>query len=102
MKFTATQIAGLLEGEIEGNANAEVSKLAKIEELLLAQSQQSEEKNIIIQPEPQEEKKKSSFFKKAFISSMVTGGGIVLYVILARKSINGEPISGPPTFPDNP
>ena len=32
MKFTATQIAGLLEGEIEGNANAEVSKLAKIEE----------------------------------------------------------------------
>ncbi|MAO11568.1 MAG: UDP-3-O-(3-hydroxymyristoyl)glucosamine N-acyltransferase [Flavobacteriaceae bacterium] len=32
MKFTATQIAGLLEGEIEGNADAEVSKLAKIEE----------------------------------------------------------------------
>ncbi|UAB80715.1 UDP-3-O-(3-hydroxymyristoyl)glucosamine N-acyltransferase [Marixanthomonas sp. SCSIO 43207] len=32
MKFTATQIAGLLAGEIEGNANAEVSKLAKIEE----------------------------------------------------------------------
>ena len=33
MKFTATQIAGLLEGEIEGNADAEVSKLAKIEAL---------------------------------------------------------------------
>ncbi len=32
MKFTATQIAGLLEGEIEGNSDAEVSKLAKIEE----------------------------------------------------------------------
>ncbi|PVW13819.1 UDP-3-O-(3-hydroxymyristoyl)glucosamine N-acyltransferase [Marixanthomonas spongiae] len=32
MKFTATQIAGLLEGEIEGNEDAEVSKLAKIEE----------------------------------------------------------------------
>ena len=32
MKFTATQIAGLLEGEIEGDADAEVSKLAKIEE----------------------------------------------------------------------
>ncbi len=32
MKFTATQIAGLLDGDIEGNADAEVSKLAKIEE----------------------------------------------------------------------
>jgi UDP-3-O-[3-hydroxymyristoyl] glucosamine N-acyltransferase len=32
MKFTATQIAGILNGEIEGNADVEVSKLAKIEE----------------------------------------------------------------------
>lgn len=32
MKFTATQIAGILEGEIEGNPEVEVSKLAKIEE----------------------------------------------------------------------
>jgi UDP-3-O-[3-hydroxymyristoyl] glucosamine N-acyltransferase len=32
MKFTATQIAGILEGEIEGNPDVEVSKLAKIEE----------------------------------------------------------------------
>ncbi len=32
MKFTAEQIAGILEGEIVGNANAEVSKLSKIEE----------------------------------------------------------------------
>lgn len=32
MKFTATQIAGILEGEIVGNPNAEVSKLSKIEE----------------------------------------------------------------------
>ncbi len=32
MKFTATQIAGILEGEVEGNPNAEVSKLSKIEE----------------------------------------------------------------------
>ena len=32
MKFTAAQIAGILEGEVEGNANIEVSKLAKIEE----------------------------------------------------------------------
>ncbi len=32
MKFTATQIAGILEGEIDGNPEVEVSKLAKIEE----------------------------------------------------------------------
>lgn len=32
MKFTAEQIAGILEGEIEGNPNVEVDKLAKIEE----------------------------------------------------------------------
>lgn len=32
MKFTAQQIAGILEGEIVGNPNAEVYKLAKIEE----------------------------------------------------------------------
>ena len=32
MKFTATQIAGILEGTIEGNPEVEVSKLAKIEE----------------------------------------------------------------------
>lgn len=32
MKFTATQIAGILEGEVEGNGDVEVSKLAKIEE----------------------------------------------------------------------
>jgi len=32
MKFTATQIAGILNGEIEGNPDIEVSKLAKIEE----------------------------------------------------------------------
>jgi UDP-3-O-[3-hydroxymyristoyl] glucosamine N-acyltransferase len=32
MKFTASQIAGILEGEVEGNESAEVSKLAKIEE----------------------------------------------------------------------
>jgi len=32
MKFTAQQIAGILEGEIIGNPNAEVYKLAKIEE----------------------------------------------------------------------
>lgn len=32
MKFTAEQIAGILNGEVEGNPNAEVSKLAKIEE----------------------------------------------------------------------
>ena len=32
MKFTATQIAELLDGEIEGNVNAEVNKLSKIEE----------------------------------------------------------------------
>jgi UDP-3-O-[3-hydroxymyristoyl] glucosamine N-acyltransferase len=32
MKFTAAQIAGILEGEVEGNAEVEVSKLAKIEE----------------------------------------------------------------------
>jgi UDP-3-O-[3-hydroxymyristoyl] glucosamine N-acyltransferase len=32
MKFTARQIAGILEGEIEGNPDVEVSKLAKIEE----------------------------------------------------------------------
>ena len=32
MKFTAQQIAGILEGEVEGNANEEVFKLSKIEE----------------------------------------------------------------------
>lgn len=32
MKFTANQIAGLLNGEVDGNANVEVSKLSKIEE----------------------------------------------------------------------
>ena len=32
MKFTAEQIAGILEGKIVGNPNIEVSKLAKIEE----------------------------------------------------------------------
>jgi UDP-3-O-[3-hydroxymyristoyl] glucosamine N-acyltransferase len=32
LKFTAQQIAGILEGEIIGNPDAEVSKLAKIEE----------------------------------------------------------------------
>ncbi len=32
MKFTAQQIAGILEGEIIGNPNAEVFKLSKIEE----------------------------------------------------------------------
>ena len=32
MKFTATQIAGILEGEIVGDPDVEVSKLAKIEE----------------------------------------------------------------------
>jgi len=32
MKFTAEQIAGILEGEVVGNPNAEVFKLSKIEE----------------------------------------------------------------------
>jgi len=32
LKFTAQQIAGILEGEVVGNPEAEVSKLAKIEE----------------------------------------------------------------------
>ena len=32
MKFTATQIAGILEGKVEGNPNAEVWNVAKIEE----------------------------------------------------------------------
>ena len=32
MKFTASQIAELLEGEVQGDPNTEVSKLAKIEE----------------------------------------------------------------------
>jgi UDP-3-O-[3-hydroxymyristoyl] glucosamine N-acyltransferase len=32
MKFTAQQIADILEGEVEGNPNVEVSKLSKIEE----------------------------------------------------------------------
>ncbi|WP_395062874.1 UDP-3-O-(3-hydroxymyristoyl)glucosamine N-acyltransferase [Flavobacterium sp.] len=32
MKFTAEQIAGILDGEVIGNPNAEVHKLAKIEE----------------------------------------------------------------------
>lgn len=32
MKFTAAQIAGILEGEVDGDESVEVSKLAKIEE----------------------------------------------------------------------
>ena len=32
MKFTAAQIAGILQGEVVGNPNAEVFKLSKIEE----------------------------------------------------------------------
>ena len=32
MKFTAAQIAGILEGEVVGDPNAEVYKLSKIEE----------------------------------------------------------------------
>ncbi len=32
MQFTAAQIAGLLKGTIEGNADAVVTKLSKIEE----------------------------------------------------------------------
>ena len=32
MKFTATQIAGILEGEVEGNPQIAVHKLSKIEE----------------------------------------------------------------------
>ena len=32
MKFTATQIAGILEGKVEGNPNVEVWNVAKIEE----------------------------------------------------------------------
>ena len=32
MKFTAEQIAEILEGEVVGNPNAEVSTLSKIEE----------------------------------------------------------------------
>ena len=32
MKFTATQIAGILEGKVEGNPDAEVWNVAKIEE----------------------------------------------------------------------
>lgn len=32
MKFTATQIAGILEGKVEGNPNAEVWNVAKIED----------------------------------------------------------------------
>ena len=32
MKFTAEQIAGILEGEVVGDPSAEVFKLAKIEE----------------------------------------------------------------------
>jgi len=32
VKFTAAQIAGILEGEVDGNPEVEVSKLAKIEE----------------------------------------------------------------------
>ncbi|CAI8300716.1 MAG: UDP-3-O-acylglucosamine N-acyltransferase [Flavobacteriaceae bacterium] len=32
MKFTASQIAGILEGEVEGDPSIEVSKLSKIEE----------------------------------------------------------------------
>ena len=33
MKFTAKQIAKILDGEIEGNPEAEVSKLSKIFQL---------------------------------------------------------------------
>ena len=32
LKFTASQIAGILEGEIDGNPDVAVHKLAKIEE----------------------------------------------------------------------
>ena len=32
MKFTAEQIAGILDGTVDGNPEAEVSKLSKIEE----------------------------------------------------------------------
>ena len=32
MEFTATQIAGLLNGVIEGDANVTITKLSKIEE----------------------------------------------------------------------
>ena len=32
MKFTASQIAGILEGDIVGNPDVEVYKLSKIEE----------------------------------------------------------------------
>ena len=32
MKFTAEQIAGILDGQVIGNPNAEVYKLSKIEE----------------------------------------------------------------------
>ena len=32
MKFKASQIAGILNGEVEGDADVEVSKLSKIEE----------------------------------------------------------------------
>ena len=32
MKFTAEQIAGILEGSVDGNPEAEVSKLSKIED----------------------------------------------------------------------
>ncbi|MEC8831610.1 MAG: LpxD N-terminal domain-containing protein, partial [Bacteroidota bacterium] len=32
MKFTATQIAGILEGEVQGNPQIAVHKLSKIEE----------------------------------------------------------------------
>ena len=32
MKFSASQIAGILEGEVDGDASIEVSKLSKIEE----------------------------------------------------------------------
>jgi len=32
MEFSAEQIAGLLQGQIEGDANVKISKLSKIEE----------------------------------------------------------------------
>ena len=32
MKFTAQQIAEILDGDVVGNSNAQVSKLSKIEE----------------------------------------------------------------------
>ena len=36
MKFTATQIAGILEGDIVGNPDVEVSNLSKIERVIIS------------------------------------------------------------------